>query len=369
MSRCSGSTPKRSLRLAGWRDDFSESSPREARSGTRRRSRGRSDRRSPGDARTLRVDATGTGVTLAAVALREDGRGIVIDLGPIGRRPLSVAIRRGARAFVRLVVRPTTRVLERGADSDARSSAVPARSGRCRRSAAFARVVGRRRRSRACGRDRPLRADGPGDRAAPSSARRAAARVVTPGVAAAADSDGILTLRVAGDAVRVRVARVARRIPGHVVRPSSSTGRHCRRRRPRRRRRLGGVDRRAETLLTPRRRRPSAAAAVRRPRRRFAGRPRPPARVGSSGRGDARDAGRRRPRGARARRRRPRAARARRRPRRAGRAARPRGAGRGAGDAPPAAASARRHPRGRRPRVARSPWARCSRRWWSTSSR
>ena len=202
--------------LAGWRDDFSESSPRElgqALAG----GRGPVGPAIAGDARTLRVDATGTGVTLAAVALREDGRGIVMDLGPIGRRPLSVVISPEARRarLVRLVVRPTTRVLERGADSgralvgsfrlagidvDGRPLQLApwVGEGGLERAAATVRYALTDRETALL---RPPPADPP-------------PALATPSVAAAADSDGILTLRLAGDAVRVRVARVARRIPG-----------------------------------------------------------------------------------------------------------------------------------------------------------
>jgi hypothetical protein len=203
--------------LDGWRDDFSQRSPREL---------GRllaapsspMGARIPNDARVLRVDADGTGLTLTLVAQRgDDGRGVVLDLGTLGDGPLSVAVpeeARGAR-LVRLVVRPTTRVLERGADSGRalvgsfRLDGIEADGGPLDVSS----WVG----------EGGLEHDGTTIRYALSERETALLRpppsepppaLATPAAAAAAGSDGTLTLRVAGDAVRVRVAAVADRIPG-----------------------------------------------------------------------------------------------------------------------------------------------------------
>jgi len=121
---------------------------------------------------------------------------------------------RGAR-LVRLVVRPTTRVLERGADSGRallgsfRLDGIES-DGRALDVASWVGQGG-------------LEHDGTTVRYALSERETALLRpppsdpppaLVTPAAAAAAGSDGTLTLRVAGDAVRVRVAAVARRIPG-----------------------------------------------------------------------------------------------------------------------------------------------------------
>jgi hypothetical protein len=202
--------------LSGWRDDFSQRSPREL---------GRllavsaqpAGAQIPDDARRLRVDANGTGVKLTLVAQRDDGRGVVLDLGRLRDGPLSVAVpveARGAR-LVRLVVRPTTRVLERGADSGRallgafRLNGVEA-DGRPLDVASWVGQGG-------------LEHDGTTVRYALTDRETALLRpppsdpppaLATPAAAAAADSDGTLTLRVAGDAVRVRVAAVADRIPG-----------------------------------------------------------------------------------------------------------------------------------------------------------
>ena len=171
----------------------------------------------PADARTLRVDASGTGVKLSLVALRGDGRGVVLDLGRLDGGPLSVPVpeeARGAR-LVRLVVRPTTRVLERGADSGRallgsfRLRGIEA-DGRPLDVASWVGEGG-------------LDHEGTTVRYALTDRETALLRpppsepppaLATPAAAAAAASDGTLTLRVAGDAVRVRVAAVARRIPG-----------------------------------------------------------------------------------------------------------------------------------------------------------
>ena len=340
--------------LAGWRDDFSRTSPRDV-GRLLARGSGATGPRIPADARALRIDASGVGVKLSLVALRGDGRGVVLDLGRLDGDPLSVPVpeeARGAR-LARLVVRPTTRVLERGADSGRallgsfRLDGIEA-DGRPLDVASWVGEGG-------------LDHEGTTVRYALTDRETALLRpppsepppaLATPAAAAAAASDGTLTLRVAGDAVRVRVAAVARRIPG--TRGEAVV-----------------VDRRALQAAAP----PGAAAvsevwigapsaaAARAVEARLR---RPPFDVLAV---DSRAALARRLEtdplaevtlatlvaaalvALGARRGRPRAARARRRAGRARGAARPRGAGRGTEDAAPAAARPRRDPRGGRSRL------------------
>ena len=202
--------------LDGWRADFADASPE------RLAALLAGGGRPPGapiptDGRTLEVDARGSGLLLTAIVLRPDGRGVVVDLGPIGGRPLRAALppaARGAR-LVRLVVRPATRVLERGADSGRALEgsfrlARVAVDGAPLDLGSWAGAGGLELRDglvRYAITDRETALLRPPEPAPPPA-------LATPAVAERASSDGTLTLRVAGEDLRLRVVAAPRRVPG-----------------------------------------------------------------------------------------------------------------------------------------------------------
>ncbi|HSC93291.1 MAG TPA: FtsX-like permease family protein [Gaiellaceae bacterium] len=224
-----GIDPDALPRLDGWRSDFAERPPAELARVIADDARVAGPRL-PADARELRVSARGRAVTLAAVALRPDGRSVVLDLGRIDGGLLApVPPQARGATLVRLVVRPATRVLERGADSGR------ALEGSFRLDGAS--VDGRPLDLRGWvgegGLEPASRAGGVLVRYALTDRETAVLRppqavdatpppaLASPSAAAHASSDGTLTLRIAGRDLRVHVVATAERVPGirgeHVV--------------------------------------------------------------------------------------------------------------------------------------------------------